>query len=130
MGARILVIEDNQVNMDLMSYLLTAFGHTVLPAADGVAGVAVARSERPDLILCDLQLPRLDGHGVLAALRGDPATSAIPILAASAAAIDDGGAALRAEGFTGVLPKTLEPEALLPALEAFLPAALRSAASN
>jgi two-component system cell cycle response regulator len=126
MGARILVVEDNQANMDLMNYLLTAFGHQVLCAYDGEAGVAMARSERPDIILCDLQLPKLDGHGVLAALRADPATRDIPILAASAAAVSDGGAALRREGFTGLLPKSLEPDVLLPSLDTFLPPALRS----
>jgi len=126
MGARVLVVEDNQANMDLMNYLLTAFGHQVLCAYDGEAGVAMARSERPDIVLCDLQLPKLDGHGVLAALRADPATKDIPILAASAASVNDGGAALRREGFTGLLPKSIEPDVLIPSLDAFLPPALRS----
>jgi two-component system, cell cycle response regulator len=126
MAARILIIEDNQANMDLLLYLLSAFGHVPLAAYDGERGVAMARAERPDLILCDLHLPRLDGHGVLAALRADPVTRDIPILAASAMPVTDGCAALRRAGFSGCLPKSLEPEVLIPSLEAWLPPALRS----
>ena len=125
MGARILIIEDNQANMELMVYLLAAFGHQPLQAHDGEQGVALARSALPDLILCDLQLPKLDGYGVLRLLKSDHATRAIPILAASALAVTDGGAALRAAGFDGCLAKSFDPEEMLPALDAMLPAALR-----
>ncbi len=126
MPARILIIEDNQANMDLATFLLQAFGHHPLGATDGEMGVALALREKPDLILCDLHLPKLDGHGVLARLRADPATRDIPILASSALPVTDGCAALRRAGFSGCLPKSLEPDALLPALESFLPAHLRS----
>ena len=125
MAASILVIEDNPANMNLMVYLLEAYGYRVLSAWDGVQGVAAARRERPDLVLCDLRLPKLDGHGVLRQLRADPATRAIPVLAASAEPADDGGAALLAAGFDGWLAKAFEPEQLLPALAAWLPPPLR-----
>ncbi len=126
MSARILIIEDNQANMDLMTYLLQAFGHRPLCATDGEMGVAMAISEKPDLILSDLHLPKLDGLGVVARLRADPATQSIPILAASALPVTDGCAALRRAGFSGCLPKSLEPDVLIPALESFLPAHLRA----
>ena len=126
MSARILIIEDNQANMDLMTYLLLAFGHQPLCASDGEMGVAMALSEKPDLILSDLHLPKLDGLGVVARLREDPVTRAIPILAASALPVTDGCAALRRAGFSGCLPKSLEPDVLIPALESFLPAHLRA----
>ena len=126
MSARILIIEDNQANMDLMTYLLQAFGHRPLCATDGEMGVAMAISEKPDLILSDLHLPKLDGMGVVARLRADPATRTIPILAASALPVTDGCAALRRVGFSGCLPKSLEPDVLIPALESYLPAHLRS----
>lgn len=125
MAARVLIVEDNQANMDLMTYLLTAFGHIPLGAGDGLQGVAMARELLPDLIICDIHLPRLDGYGVVAQLKADPATAAIPVLAASALPVSDGGAALRAAGFDGHLPKSLEPDTLIPSLETFLPAALR-----
>lgn len=130
MSARILIIEDNQANMDLMTYLLQAFGHHPLCATDGEMGVAMAISEKPDLILSDLHLPKLDGLGVVAQLRADPATRAIPILAASALPVTDGCAALRRAGFSGCLPKSLEPDVLIPALEAFLPAHLRAGSTR
>ena len=128
MSARILIIEDNQANIDLMTYLLQAFGHQPLLATDGEMGVAMAIREQPDLVLCDLHLPKLDGLGVVAKLRADPATRAIPILAASALPVTDGCAALRRAGFSGCLPKSLEPDVLVPALESFLPPQLRAGA--
>lgn len=118
--ARVLIIEDNQPNMDLLAYLLSAFGHQPLCAYDGVEGVELARDALPDLIVCDLHLPRLDGYGVMRTLKADAATRAIPVLAASALPVTDGGTALRAAGFDGHLPKSLEPDALIPALEAWL----------
>lgn len=129
MSARILIIEDNQANMDLMTYLLQAFGHQPTGAADGETGVALATRDLPDLILCDLHLPRLDGLGVLEKLRANPATRDIPILAASALPVTDGCAALRRAGFSGCLPKSLEPDVLIPTLESFLPPQLRTCAA-
>lgn len=66
MSARILIIEDNATNMELMVYSLRAFGYTPLAAYDGEEGVRMARSEAPDLIICDVHLPKLDGYGVVA----------------------------------------------------------------
>ena len=64
MSARILIIEDNPASMELMAYLLEAFGHTALTAGDGETGVRMARETQPDLIVCDVHLPKLDGFGV------------------------------------------------------------------
>ena len=59
--ARVLVVEDNPESLDLMVYLLKAFAHVALRARDGPEGIEAARLERPDLILCDIQLPGADG---------------------------------------------------------------------
>ena len=72
MGARILIIEDNPANLELMTYLLTAFGHTVLAAGDGQRGLKAARREHPDLIISDVQLPDIDGLEVARWLKSDP----------------------------------------------------------
>jgi two-component system cell cycle response regulator len=64
-----LVIEDNPANLDLMTYLLSAFGHTPLTAQDGAEGLEVARREEPELILCDVQLPHQDGSEVAGCLQ-------------------------------------------------------------
>ncbi|MES2743050.1 MAG: response regulator [Pseudomonadota bacterium] len=130
MGARILIIEDHPANMELMVYLLAAFGHQPLQAFDGETGVALAREALPDLIVCDIQLPKLDGFGVVAQLKADPATRAIPVLAASAIGVDDKGVAMRAAGFDGCLIKSAEPEQFIPDIEKFLPPRLRSASAS
>ena len=123
MGARILIIEDNATNMELMAYLLGAFGHTALMAADGEAGVKLAIESRPDLILCDVHLPRLDGVGVVAALRAHPATARCKVLAVTALAMLGDRERLLAAGFDGYVAKPIEPEQFVEQLAPFLPAA-------
>ena len=120
--ARILIVEDNPTNMELMSYLLTAFGHTPLMAFDGESGVTMAREQRPDLILCDVYLPKLDGYGVVAALKRDPDLRAIPVLAATALAMVGDRERLMEAGFDGYLAKPIEPEQFVGQLAPFLPA--------
>ncbi len=85
--ARVLVVEDNQANMKLAVLLLGNAGHEALCAADAEAGLALARSARPDLILMDIQLPGMDGLAATAQLKGDPATASIPVIALTAMAM-------------------------------------------
>jgi two-component system cell cycle response regulator DivK len=82
-----LVIEDNPANMKLASLLLSNAGHTALCAVDAETGLTLARAEKPDLILMDIQLPGMDGLAATALLKADPATAAIPILALTAMAM-------------------------------------------
>jgi CheY-like chemotaxis protein len=70
--ARILIIEDNQANMQLMVYLLNAFGHKTFEAREGKSGLAAAQRELPELILCDLQMPGMDGYEVARRLKLKP----------------------------------------------------------
>jgi CheY-like chemotaxis protein len=119
-AARILIIEDNAINMELMVYLLGAFGHLPLSARSGAEGLALARSERPDLILCDLHLPGLDGRGVLAQLKGEAALRTIPVLAVTAQAMPGDREQLLAAGFDGYIGKPIEPEAFVGQLEQYL----------
>ncbi|TXF97378.1 response regulator [Massilia arenae] len=121
--ARILIIEDNPANIELMSFLLGAYGHSPLSAADGPRGVAAARSERPDLIACDVNLPGMDGFAVLAALKTDPSLSGVPILAVTALAMAGDREKVLAAGFDGYISKPIEPESFVAELEAFLAAA-------
>jgi diguanylate cyclase (GGDEF)-like protein/PAS domain S-box-containing protein len=121
-SARILIIEDNPTNMELMVYLLTAFGYTPLMAIDGVSGVETARETLPDLIISDIHLPKLDGYGVVAALKQDPALRHIPVLAVTALAMVGDRERLLAAGFDGYLGKPIEPDTFVAELESFLPA--------
>lgn len=126
MPARILIIEDNPGNMDLMAYLLEAFGHTTVPARDGEEGVALALRGRPDLIVCDIHLPRLDGYGVLRALKQAPELAHTPILAVTALAMVGDREKIVAAGFDGYLSKPIVPEQFVGQVESFLPEALRA----
>lgn len=121
--ARILIIEDNQANLDLAQYLLEYRGHEVLPATDGAMGVAVARRERPELILCDLQMPLLDGYGVLEQLRRDAELAGTPIIAVTAFSMSGDEEKVRRAGFDGYFSKPIEPETFVSRVEAFLPPA-------
>ena len=122
--ARILIIEDNPANLELMAYLLRAFGHRVDEAGDSGDGIALARASAPHLIVCDLQLPTDDGLHVARVLRADARLAGVPLVAVSAFAMAADRERALAAGFDGYLTKPIDPEQFVPQLEAFLPAAL------
>jgi CheY-like chemotaxis protein len=84
---KILLVEDNDMNRDMLSRRLERKGHQVLIAIDGQQGVALALAERPDLILMDMSLPVLDGWAAARQLKASPQTQAIPIIALTAHAM-------------------------------------------
>jgi CheY-like chemotaxis protein len=84
---RILVVEDNELNRDVLSRRLARQGYQVLLATDGVGGLAVAQAEQPDLILMDLSMPEIDGWECTRRLKAEARTRAIPIIALSAHAM-------------------------------------------
>ena len=86
--ARILLIEDNEMNRDMLSRRLIRRGHEVTMAIDGAAGIASAIENRPDLILMDISLPGMDGWEVTKVLRSRPETASIPIIALTAHAME------------------------------------------
>jgi CheY-like chemotaxis protein len=120
MSARVLVIEDNASSLELMMYLLTSFGHMPFRARDGEEGLQVARSERPDLILCDVQLAAMDGHEVCRRLKADPVLRSIPLVALTAYAMVGDREKMLAEGFDGYLSKPVNPEQIMTQLAPFL----------
>lgn len=81
---RILVVEDNELNLKLFCDLLRAHGHDSLPVRDGREVMDLARRERPDLIIMDIQLPHVNGLDLIAALKGDPDLAQVPIMAVTA----------------------------------------------
>lgn len=85
--ARLLLIEDNEMNRDMLSRRLERRGYQVLSAVDGEEGIEVARTELPDLILMDMSLPLLDGWEATRKLKAIPSTSSIPVLALTAHAV-------------------------------------------
>lgn len=125
--ARILVIEDNALNLELMVYLLEAAGHQTLCATDGEAGLQLALRERPDLVLCDIQLPLRDGHAVAAALRADPAMAQVPLVAVTAAAMRGDRDMALASGFDALVAKPIDPARFLAQIQPYLPATVPAA---
>ena len=87
--AKILLVEDNELNRDMLSRRLERRGYQIVTAVDGEEGIAMAHSELPDLILMDMNLPVLDGWEATRRLKDDPATRAIPVIALSAHAMSD-----------------------------------------
>ena len=117
---RILVVEDNELNRDMLSRRLGKKGFEVLIAADGRQGVELARTGEPDLILMDMRLPDLDGWHVTQLLKEDAATRGIPVIALTAHAADrDRQTALEA-GCDDFDTKPVELERLLGKIEALL----------
>jgi CheY-like chemotaxis protein len=120
MAVRVLLIEDNRPSLELMSYLLQAFGHTPLEACNGVEGLEAMRRERPDLVVCDIELPRLDGYSLAGRAKADPEIREIPLVAVTALAmVGDRDRAIRA-GFDGYIAKPIEPETFVQEIERFL----------
>lgn len=94
--ATILIIEDEAPIRDNLRQLLQLEGYAVLEAADGISGVEAALASRPDLILCDILMPGVDGYGVLAELRGTPDLTAIPfVFLTASASLEDRSQALK-----------------------------------
>jgi two-component system, cell cycle response regulator len=118
--ADILVIEDNPANLELMTYLLKSFGHDVATAEDGDLGLAAARRRRPDAIVCDVQLPGMDGYAVVREVRADASLRAIPVIAVTALAMVGDREKGLATGFNGYIPKPIDPENFVVQIEHFL----------
>lgn len=120
--ARILVIEDNPENLALMGYLLRAFGHSVLTAEDGEAGLARAEAEPDiDLIVCDVHLPKLDGYAVARRLKAHPRLAAVPLVAVTALAMVGDREKVLAAGFDGYIPKPIAPREFAGQVQSYLP---------
>ena len=110
MPKRVLVVEDNPLSLELLRELLEAEGHRVISAVSGSEALSIARAERPDLILMDIQLPGIDGLTVTRILKAEPETREIPVIVIIAHAMrDDIDRALQA-GCVAYLPKPLDTQ--------------------
>ncbi len=120
MAKTVLIIEDNEQNMYLMKYLLEARGYRAMTARDGHEGIAVARTEVPDVILLDIQLPTMSGHEVARTLKADPSVSAIPIVAVTSYAMPGDREEVMAAGCTGYIEKPIDPDTFIEEMESFV----------
>ena len=118
--ARILIIEDNPANMRMAEFLVQSAGHSVLSATDAESGLALARAEKPDLILMDIQLPGMDGLEATTLLKRDEATRSIPVIALTALAMNGDEERIRAAGCDGYIAKPMRYQHFLAAITAHL----------
>jgi CheY-like chemotaxis protein len=118
--AKILLVEDNEMNRDMLSRRLVKRGYEVVVAVDGQEGVEKARAEAPALVLMDMSLPVLDGWEATRALRADPATRSIPVIALTAHAMAGDREKAMAVGCDDFDTKPIELERLLGKIEALL----------
>ena len=117
---KILLVEDNEMNRDMLSRRLTRRGYQVVMANDGAAGVAMAKSEIPDVILMDMSLPVMDGWEATKTLKADPQTRSIPTIALTAHAMSGDRAKALAAGCDDYDTKPIELSRLLAKIQAFL----------
>ena len=110
MSARILIIDDNSANLYLMAYLLREAGHEVLVAGNGQDGLEVARAQPPDLIICDAQMPVMDGYEFARHARRDPMLAGLPLVSVTAYAMAGDREKSLAAGFDAYLSKPIVPE--------------------
>jgi two-component system, cell cycle response regulator DivK len=113
MSIRILVVDDQEDLRGVLRDLLTGSGYTVIEAADGEAGVAKAKSDKPDLILMDIQMQVIDGYEATRQIKGDPALNPIPIVAVSSFAMKGDEEKARAAGCDHYVTKPYSPMQLL-----------------
>lgn len=119
---KILLVEDNEMNRDMLSRRLARKGYEVVCAVDGAEGVAMAASESPDLILMDMSLPVMDGWEATRALKAAEATRAIPVIALTAHAMEGDEHKARDAGCDDYDTKPIELPRLLGKIEALFPA--------
>ena len=117
---KILLVEDNEMNRDMLSRRLEKRGYTLAIAADGAIGVELAKTGAPDLILMDMSLPVIDGWEATKLLKADPATKAIPIIALTAHAMDSDRVQALAAGCDDFDTKPVELTRLLAKIEELL----------
>jgi two-component system cell cycle response regulator DivK len=120
MSKRILVVDDQEDLRGVLRDLLIGSGYTVIEAADGEAGVAKANSDRPDLILMDIQMPVIDGYEATRLIKIDPDLKPIPIVAVSSFAMKGDEEKARAAGCNHYVTKPYSPMQLLRLIRGFL----------
>lgn len=119
MKRKVLIIEDNEQNLYLLTFILEKHGYEVLQARNGHQGIELARQAAPYFILLDIQLPGMDGYQVAQALRSNPALACVPIVAVTSyAMVGDRERALEA-GCTGYIEKPINPDTFMMEVERY-----------
>jgi len=123
--AHILVIDDNRTNLDLMTYLLKAFGHEATGLTDSAVALEQARTETFDAVISDILMPEFDGFSLARAFKADPQLQATPLIAVTALAMPGDRERVLAAGFNGYISKPIDPQTFVTQVDSYLPEALR-----
>ncbi len=107
MGCRILIIEDDESSLELFAYLIEASNHSTLLAKSAREGLEIARRELPDLIVCDVVLPEMDGFDLIKELRADMRLRSIPVIAVTILTDSGDRERLLSAGFDDYIPKPI-----------------------
>lgn len=121
MGTRILVVEDHPASLEMMDFLLRAMGYETLLAKDGAMALEVAARTKPDLVVCDLQLPHMSGYEVAERFKADPAMRDVPLIAVTAFSMPGDKERVLASNFEGYYAKPIDPERFVLQMEQYLP---------
>jgi CheY-like chemotaxis protein len=120
LNKKVLLVEDNEDNRVVYSTILQYFGYAVVEAADGREGIRMAQEHHPDIILMDISIPFVDGWEATQLLKGDVATSTIPVIALTAHAMPEDRTKSRLLGFDGYLAKPCEPRRVVEEVQRFI----------
>lgn len=120
MKKRILIVEDNDLNLKLFRDLLTAHGYETIETKEGLEAITLARSEHPNLILMDIQLPEISGLDVTRKLKSESELNAIPIIAVTAFAMKDDEEKIMAAGCEAYISKPISIVPFLNTVRKFL----------
>jgi len=121
MTSRVLVVEDQYDNRRILRDLLTSAGYEMIEAVTGEQGVSIAKQQRPDLILMDMQLPVMDGYESTRRIRANPELKSIPIIAVTSYAMSGDDAVAYEAGCDAYVTKPFSPRELLAKIREFLP---------
>jgi len=121
MSETLLIIEDNEQNYYMMRFLLEKGGFTVIGAASGREGIAMALRHQPNMILLDIQLPEMDGYAVAAELKKHDELAGVPIIAVTSYAMVGDRERILAAGATGYIEKPINPETFVAEITGYLP---------
>jgi CheY-like chemotaxis protein len=111
--AKVLIIEDNENNMELISFILEVNGEETLKAINGLSGVMLALSKKPDYIILDIQLPDIDGFEVLNRIRASKEAKDIPVIAMTSYAMSGDKERMLKAGCNGYIEKPIDPEKVI-----------------
>ncbi len=121
MKTKVLIIEDNEQNMYMLTFLLEAENYEVIQSLSGKAGVEMAKNDKPDIILLDIQLPEMDGYAVAKNIRMIDELKATPIIAVTSYAMPGDKEKCIESGATGYIEKPINPDTFISQMKSFLP---------